>query len=314
MTDLTTSQKKGKDRTIYLTGATGRLGQAVLRRIDAIPLVRKEHGLQNEIVTDFSPRQLKGILNDADIILHIAGSIQTLDERMMREANVGLTERIVQAAPEGCRIIFASSISVYGKRLAKIPANEKTATNPDSVYSRSKLDAERIVAAHKDHCIFRIGTIYGPGYEDYYKVLSYIEKGKMRMIGNGSNRIPFVHVDDVADAFCHALDSGEGTYVLSGEPLAQKEIYSIAAKAFGVKAPKGSINLGAAMLIASGQELLYRLGGKRPTLTKEHISILGYDRAFDCAKAEKELGFLPRSLEHGIIEMVREYRSKKNTL
>jgi len=312
MTGLLDDEKRGRNRTIYLTGATGRLGQAVLRRVDAIPLVRKEHGLPNEIVTDFSPRQLKGILNDADIILHIAGSVQTLDGRMMREANVALTERIVGAAPEKTRIIFASSISVYGKKLAKVPANEKTATNPDSAYSRSKFDAERIVAKRSDHCIFRIGTIYGPGYDDYYKVLSYIEKGKMRMIGNGSNRIPFVHVDDVADAFSHALDSGKGTYVLSGEPLAQKEIYSIAAKALGAKAPERSINLGAAMLIASGQQLLYRLGGRKPTLTREHIAILGYDRAFDCSKAEKELGFSPRSLEHGIIEMVREYRSKKN--
>jgi len=311
---LITGQKKGRDRTIYLTGATGRLGQAVLRRVDAIPLVRKEHKLQNEIVTDFSPRQLKGILNDADTILHIAGSIQTLDEALMREANVGLTEKIVQAAPDNCQIIFASSISIYGKKLAKIPADEKTATNPDSPYSRSKFDAERIVAAHKDHCIFRIGTIYGPGYEDYHKVLSYIEKGKMRMIGNGSNRIPFIHVDDVADAFSQAIDKGRGTYVLSGEALMQKEIYSIAAKALGVNPPKDSINLGAAMLIAGGQELLYRLGGKKPTLTREHISILGYDRAFDCLKAQKELGFSPRSLEHGIIEMVREYRSKKNSL
>jgi len=304
-----------KEKTVYLTGATGRLGRAVLRRVvDAIPLVRKEQGLPNEIVTDFSARQLKGILNDADIIIHIAGSVQTLDEKAMVEANAGLTGRIVSAAPFGSRIIYASSISVYGKRLARLPADEMTDVYPDSPYSRSKYDAEKIVASHKDHCILRIGTIYGPGFEDYYKVLSMIEKGKMKRIGDGKNRIPFVHVDDVADAFASALERGEGVYLICGEPMKQDEIYSVAAKALGVDAPKSEVGLTLAMLLASASELAYRLGAKKPTLTREHLSVLGYDRAFDCQKARKDLGFRPRDLEHGILEMVREYRAKKSDL
>jgi dihydroflavonol-4-reductase len=307
-------RKKNAERTVYITGASGRLGQAVLRRIDAIPLVRREHGLPNEIVTDFSERQLKGILNDADAIIHIAGSIQTLDEKDMIEANVGLTERIVKSAPLGCRIIFASSISVYGKKLDKIPANEKTRVQPDSAYARSKFDAERIAAARGNHVILRIGPIYGPGFEDYFKVLSMIERGKMRIIGNGSNRIPFVHVDDVADAFAASIGKGKGTYVISGEARSQKEIYAIAAKALGVEGPKKSIGLMSASLLASAQGIMYRLRGRKPTLTPEHIDILGYDRAFDCVKARKDLGFSPRPLEHGIIGMVREYRAKKNAL
>lgn len=302
-------------KTVYLTGATGRLGRAVLRRIvDAIPLVRKEHGLPNEIVTDFSSRQLKGILNDADIIIHIAGSVETLDEKAMVEANTGLTARIVAAAPPGSRIIYASSISVYGKRLAQVPADEMTVAHPDSPYSRSKYEAERIVASHKDHCILRIGTIYGPGFEDYYKVLSMIERGRMKRIGDGKNRIPFVHVDDVADAFVAALERGEGVYVICGEPMEQERIYSVAAKALGVKAPGSGIGLTLAMILASASEIAYRLGGKKPALTREHLSILGYDRAFDCGKARKELGFRPRDLEHGILEMIREYKARKSDL
>ena len=40
---------------VYITGATGRLGSAVLARLpDAIPLVRKPSGLKNEIVTKLS--------------------------------------------------------------------------------------------------------------------------------------------------------------------------------------------------------------------------------------------------------------------
>lgn len=294
--------------TVYITGATGRLGREVMRRVDATPLVRKDCGLRGEIVTDFSERELRGILNDADVIIHLAGSIDTLERKSLQEANVELTRRIVSAAPKGSRIVFAGSISVYGKRLAHIPADERTPVNPDSDYSRSKYEAEKCVAAHPDHVILRIGTIYGPQYRDYFLVLSMIERGKMRIIGSGDNRVPFVHVEDVADAISSAVEAGKGVYVIVGEPVTQKEIYSIAARALSVKEPESSIGLGQAMLMVSVQEMMYRLGGKKPSLTKEHISILGNDRAFDCKRARKDLGFSPRPLEHGILEIVLAYK------
>jgi nucleoside-diphosphate-sugar epimerase len=299
-----------EEKIIYITGATGRLGKQVLRRIDATPLVRKESNLENEIVTDFSPRQLKGILNDADVVIHLAGSVDTLDETAMREANMELTRRIVDAAPKACKIIFAGSISVYGKKMAQVPANEDTLAAPDTTYARTKYDAERIVASHQNHVILRIATIYGPGFEDYFRILSMIERGKMRIIGDGNNRIPFVHVDDAADAVSAAVEEGSGTYVVSGEPLTQKEIYTIAAKALGVAAPQAKVGAGTANLLASIQELAYHVGGRKqkPPMTKEHINILSSDRAFDCSKAKKELGFSPRPLEEGIRETVAEYR------
>jgi nucleoside-diphosphate-sugar epimerase len=298
-------------RIIYLTGATGRLGKEVLRRIpDATPLVRKDSGLSGQIVTDFSERELKGILNDADVIVHIAGSIDTLDKKKLQEANVELTRKIVASAPKKSRIIFAGSVSVYGKKLAQVPADERTPINPDSDYAGSKYDAEKLISAHPDHVILRIGTIYGPGFGDYYKVLSYIERGKMKIIGDGSNRVPFVHVEDVADAIASAVSKGKGVYVIAGDPLTQKEIYSVAARALDVKEPGSTVSKSAAGLLASFQEFTYHLGGKKPLLTKEHISVLANDRVFDCSKAKKDLGFSPRPLDHGIREMVLSYKKR----
>ena len=296
---------------VYITGATGRLGSAVLARLpDAIPLVRKPSGLKNEIVTKFSESELHDILKNASVIIHLAGSVDTLDGKKLQEANVELTRRIVSVAYPACKLIFASSISVYGKKLAKIPADEGTKTNPDSAYAKSKLDAEEFVASHPNHVILRISTLYGPQFEDYNRVLSMIERGKMQVIGDGSNRIPFVHVDDVADAVVSAVKNGSGTYVLAGEPLTQKEIYEIAAKSLGVSPPTKSVSLQLAFGMASLHGHAYRLGAKKPALTAEHVSILGHDRAFDCSKAKKELGFSPRPLEKGIAAMAKMYKAK----
>jgi nucleoside-diphosphate-sugar epimerase len=296
---------------IYMTGAGGRLGQRVLPLISgAMPLVRSRSGLGGEVETDFSAASLKSILADATLIIHIAGSVDTLDRRGLRESNVELTERIVDAAPKGCRILFASSISVYGKLLSEIPADEETPVKPDSDYSRSKLDAEKAVSARKDHVILRLGTLYGPGFEDYFRILKRLEQGRMKLIGRGENRIPFLHVDDAAKAFQAAVTKGNGTYVIAGEPLTQKRVYELAAEGLGVKPPERRIDRRSAILLAAFAEIAYRLGGKRPSLTREHIGVLAYDRAFDCGRAKKDLGFSPRPLEAGIKEMVRAYKAR----
>ncbi|MFH0885051.1 MAG: NAD-dependent epimerase/dehydratase family protein [Candidatus Micrarchaeota archaeon] len=306
-----TSDKPKKKGRVYVIGASGRLGRAIISKIDAVPVVRRQSGLKEEVVSEYSRESLKKTLADASAIIIASGSTDTLDKKKMREANVDLTRKIVDAAPIGCRILFAGSVSVYGKSLERIPADERTPARPDSEYARSKYEAERIVASFADHVIFRIGPLYGPQFEDYNRVLSMLERGKMRIIGDGKNRVPFVHVDDVADAFRKALEKGSGVYVLAGESLTQMEILSIASSELSVESPRKRMPRAVAMLAAALSEIGYWFGGKRPKLTREHVAVLGYDRAFDCSKAKAELGFSPRPLEKGIREMVREYKKKR---
>src|SRR4030095_16442182 len=115
---------------VYIIGASGRLGRRVLEMTKAIPLVRRHSGLKGEIVTDFSDHQLGEILKDAGAVLHVAGSVDTLDRKKLREANVELTRKIVNALPKGCRIVFSSSISVYGKLLENLPVDDRTPPAP----------------------------------------------------------------------------------------------------------------------------------------------------------------------------------------
>jgi len=291
---------------IFVTGASGRLGREVMELIpDAIPLVRKPSGFKNEVVTDFSPDSLHYALSGASAIIHLAGSRDFLDMKKAREGNVNLTWMVVDAAPKSARIILSSSISVYGKKLARIPADEGTETQPDTPYARTKLEAERIVEGRPDHVILRIGPIYGPGFGEYPKVLRMLKEGKMRIVGDGSNRIPFVHVADVASAIRNALTQGRGIYVLTGECLTQKEIFNIAAAELGVEPPKKSVHPLLAMAYARFGLLRSQVLGGKPEFIPEDIAVLSSDRAFDCTKAEKDLGFRPRPLREGIKEMVR---------
>ncbi len=295
---------------VFLTGGSGRLGRTVLEMVDAVPLVRKPSGLRGEVVTDFSEGQLRAILRDAKAVIHLAGSVETYDPKDLREANVALTRRIVSSVPRGCRMVFASSISVYGKRLAHIPANEGTPPAPDSEYARTKREAERLVQSLPNHVILRVGTLYGPRFKDYFMIFRKLEKGGMRLIGSGSNRLPFVHVEDAARIFRLAITRGNGIYVIAGEPLRQEQVYRIAAGELGCEPPKAAVPLWLAAASARLGEIWFRILRKRPSMSVEHVSILGYDRAFDCKRARRELGFAPRPLAQGIREMVRAYRER----
>lgn len=332
---------------IFVTGANGRLGMAVLEAIpEAKPLVRKEHGLKNEIVTDFSEKELEKILKHAKAVIHLAGSRDFLDKEKCREGNVELTEKIVNATPADGKIIFASSISIYGrviavtrtsklssscygnsddrkffkfstsqqlgygKKLAALPANEETSVHPDTPYAKTKLEAEWIVAKHPKQVILRIGPIYGPGFEEYFKVLETVEKGKMRILGNGDNHIPFVNVFDVAMVIKNSIERGNGTYVLVGECLTQKEVYAIAAKELGVEPPTEHASLFLAKGAAHFMLLKAKILGGKPKMIPEDVAVLTSNREFDCTKAKKELGFVPRPLVQGIQEMVKEFKKR----
>jgi len=294
--------KMGK---IYVTGASGRLGREVLAQIpEAIPLVRTSHGLKNEIVTGFSADELPSVLKDASAIIHLAASRDFLNEKKAREGNVYLTYQLVDSAPKSAKIIFSSSISVYGKKLANIPANESTETRPDTPYAKTKLEAEAIVSRHLSHVILRIGPIYGPGFEEYFNVLSRLREGKMRIIGSGENHIPFVHVSDVVAAMKNALTQGQGKYVLVGECLTQKEIFEIASKELGVEPPKKHVNAFLASAYARFSLARSSIFGGKPKFIPEDIAVLSSDRVFDCSRAKSELGFSPRPISEGIKEMV----------
>jgi len=290
---------------IFITGATGRLGKHVLQKLDnAIPLVRKPAKLENEVVTDFSVGQLKTIFEDADVIVHLAGSVDFDNPKRLGEGNVGLTWRIAYSAPAKARIVFASSVTVYGKKLKKIPANEETPLAPDSEYSKTKKEAEDIIKKAKNHVILRIGNIYGPEFRDYIRVLNLIKNKKMFILGKGENHLPFIHVEDVADAIAAATKKGDGVYVLSGECKTQKEVFETAAKLMDIEPPKTQIPITIAKI------LLKVIGGR--TFKEEHVNILTADRIFDCSKAEKELGFKPRPLKDGIAEVIESMNKLQN--
>ena len=316
---------------VLLTGASGRLGCHVLAAL----LARKEK--VRAIVRPGSkfalPRGVERFVWDlssdplpytafvgVDRAIHLAGLVGGHPERELMLSNAVATRNIVSACPQKLsKLVVASSISIYGEYKSQM-VDEEFKPRVESPYGQSKLAAEAEVLAHRRGipvALLRFGMIYGPGFEQgYFDVFRFLKKGKMRIFGNGQNRIPLLHVDDAVRAILLALDAHllscrEYNIVGEGSPT-QEELMGMAAKALKVPAPTSHVSILFVQSASAVGGLLSTLGITAPLpFDSENIRQLTLDRAYSTDRARRELGFKAKvKLEVGIKQMVGEYKKK----
>jgi nucleoside-diphosphate-sugar epimerase len=175
-------------------------------------------------------------------------------------------------------------------------------------YSHTKALAEQEVLAANDAnlatCALRPHLIWGPG--DPHLVPRLIERaraGQLRRVGDGTNLIDMVYVDNAAHAQLQAADAlepgappaGKAYFISQGDPVNCwqwiDEILAIA----GLPAVQGAIPLGAAWYLGSMLESIYalmRLAGE-PRMTRFLAAQLGTSHYFNIANARRDFGYHP---------------------
>ena len=114
------------------------------------------------------------------------------------------------------KIIYASSMSVYGKQ-SKIRVSESNKLNPTSYYGVSKISSEEYIKLSKsklNYIIFRMFNVYGPGQnlEDLNQgmvsiYLSQFLSKKYILVKGSLNRVrDFIYIDDVVDIWTKSLN------------------------------------------------------------------------------------------------------------
>jgi nucleoside-diphosphate-sugar epimerase/predicted dehydrogenase len=130
------------------------------------------------------------------------------------------------------RFIYTGTIASYASGDARATIDNRTLTDPAirrrSYYPRSKAACEAMLQMmHRDHglplVITRPGIVIGPGSPPaHLGVGHFLSETRVDYWGDGTNPLPFVLVDDVADALTRALDAPgiEGqTLLLTSPPL-----------------------------------------------------------------------------------------------
>ena len=164
---------------IALTGATGFIGRhllsempkrgfrvrVLLRRPSEVPA-----GASSAVIGDIaSPHNMAAALRDVDMVIHSAGLAHAMSGRPeddYRSINTEATIKLAQAAERAgvTRFVFLSSIRAQTGPVAAGILTEAQEPQPTDPYGRSKLEAERGLAAlGLDWAALRPVLVYGPG-------------------------------------------------------------------------------------------------------------------------------------------------------
>src|SRR3989440_4495975 len=171
----------GNRPLIALTGATGFIGQFLLRELPKRGyrlrvLLRRPSVVPMEsasaVVGDLArPQNMAAALADVDAVIHSAGvahAMSGLPEDDYRMLNTEATIRLARAAQRAGvkRFIFLSSIRAQSGPSNEQVLTEALAPQPIDAYGRSKLAAEQGLAElDLDWVALRLVLVYGAGVE-----------------------------------------------------------------------------------------------------------------------------------------------------
>ncbi|MEM1971104.1 MAG: NAD(P)-dependent oxidoreductase [Candidatus Anstonellales archaeon] len=173
---------------IALIGANSRIARYISEFISYDPYSRQNISYDRESIAN----KVKGY----DVVIITIGITKGSADDIWR-VNYKIVDEILQGLNSD-RIIFLSSIAVYGRRSFS-GFDESSPTQPNDAYGASKLAAERIVMqSSKRARILRIGTIFGEYYEQYLDMLRAWKRHGPFYFGDGKNTVPFIYARDVA--------------------------------------------------------------------------------------------------------------------
>lgn len=230
--------------------------------------------------------RLQRLVAGADAIVHLAALVDVqasiADPYSDFSVNVGGTINVLEAARHSGveKVAYASSAAVYGNP-QEVPINEGHPAFPLSPYGLSKLTAERYVLLYNSlygmkNTALRLFNVFGKGqsaFSPYSGVITKfadaISEGRQPVIfGHGGQTRDFVHVDDVAAAFCMALDSsgcGSPLNIGSGKETAILDLLEKMCSAAGKtpnpefrEARKGDISRSCADISLAREKIGYR--------------------------------------------------------
>ncbi len=327
---------------ILVTGATGLVGQEVLRILAATgqgtaALVRDRTGAN--FVESLGATPLFGAVEEADTwrqplpplsgVVHAAAIIaERAGWDRFEAVNVDGTRHACRLAEDRhVPLVHISSVAVYGRRAADdAPYTIREAYPPGVLpaweyYARSKRMAEQVVFEHADRglraCSLRPDVIYGPGDRLLLpRLLSTARRGWFPLVGDGRTPMALVHATSVAQAVLAAFTSDRGwgrAFNVTGDaPVTARDI--LAAVATFIGRPPRAVRLPAAPALAAAgaaERLLRLLGRKRyPGSLKGAVRFLRGGDPYDSSSARNVLRWRPAV--DPPVALVQAFRSVAN--
>ncbi len=328
-----------------VTGGTGLLGshfveQLVKRGRRVRALVRP--GSDTRFLESLGVELSEGDMTDKASLLRACEGVSIVYHAAARVGDWGPWHEFVEITIAGTRkllesaiaagvkrFLHISSISAYGHpNRAGLVVDESHELGVNlhhwSYYSRAKVEAEKLVwAAHErgdiEVTVIRPSWLYGPrDRATIGRLCDSIRKGKIKLIGDGNNRLNVVHAGNVAEGGIAAAErndcAGEAFNCSNDGVLTQKQYFNLVAKALGEPEVTRKVPYGVAYNAAFVFEIMGHLFRRTtpPLVTRYSVWLMGRKTFFECRKAREKLAWTPTvKYEDGIPEAVADYLSQQ---
>jgi len=323
---------------IFLTGATGFLGQELLKALHSrnhqvTALVRT---LEKASVFPPGVQSVQGKIEDLagyrealtgqDVFVHVAALVKmwVRDRAEFDRINVESLEKAVRASSDARvpKFIYASSFMALGPSDGP-PLTEADTRRTDHFhndYERTKHLGDRtgrkLLAEGHPLYILYPGVIYGPGNltdgNIVAKSLIPFLNGKMPF-GLALKEWSYSYIQDVVSGFIKVIEEQPASrrYILGGDNRTGTSFYQTLYEVSGKKPPAMNIPMPMAIVAGYGEYLLAELFGREPSmLTHEVARIYQHAWAYDSSLAIRELDYKITPLKEGLAKMVNWLKSE----
>lgn len=306
---------------IVITGASGNVGTALLRRLagpeaghELVGIVRRpprEAGVYAHVqwhaldLADVdAAEQLRHIFEDTDAVVHLAWGFQpTRNTSYLSRQGVGGTSAVLRAAHAASvgQLLHMSSVGTYaaGRYGERVDESWSTAGIPTSPYSRNKSAAEALLDDYeREHGNDGVPIVrMRPGFIVQRAAASglmrYALPGYVPMLAvpllpllplDRRLCIPLIHADDVADAFVRAIERrASGPFNLAAEPPLKRDDVAKVLKAMPVHVPSG--------VLGTLVDLSWR--ARLQPIDRGWLDMAFSVPLLDCSRAAQELDWQP---------------------
>jgi predicted dehydrogenase/nucleoside-diphosphate-sugar epimerase len=307
---------------VLVTGAAGFLGRKVVdalrakgQRVRVLvrnPAAAAKFGPDVQVlIGDLGdPRAVDHAVDGVDIVYHVGAAMRG-GPRAFEAGTVWGTRNVIDAClkHDTKRLVYVSSMSVFdhaGRNLAeRMTENSTLEPHPNwrGAYTQTKLTAETaVVDAIREKglraVVIRPGQIFGPGAERVTPNGTIALAGRWLAIGEPTQTLPLVYVDDVVDALLLAGESdaalGHVINVVDPATTTQQNYLDRAKRKLGSELRVMRVPVKVFMGLAYGVELLGKALKRDVPLTRYRVRSLRPLSNFDLTEARTRLGWEPR--------------------
>ena len=305
-----------------VTGAAGFLGKRVVAALrergqSVRVLVRRpvdtwksDSGVQVVLGDLGDPRMVDHAVGGARVVYHVGAAMKGSARDFDAGTRWGTRNIIDACVRHGTqRLVYVSSLSVmdHAGRDPGMKLVESSAFEPfperRGAYTQTKLVAENMVrdaiaTRNLQAVIIRPGQIFGPGAERVTPNGTLALAGRWVAVGEGTQTIPVVYVDDVVDALLLAAEAPAavgGTFnVVDPEVVTQQQYLDRVQKKLGSELKVVRVPVGVFMGLGYGVETLGKLLKRDVPLTRYRVRSLRPLANFDLTAARDRLGWTPK--------------------